>query len=319
MREFHSFLQPMIGQFIEYRQVSNKWCPNNEANLYYFDVFCKNNFPTVDTLQQEMVDIWCATRPTETNHSRNCRIFIVKIFVQFLNARGLSLVHPPEYLPESPSTYIPHAFTKAELATFFEACDSIGLKKHAWVCKARQITIPVFFRLLFSSGIRTNEARLLRTEDVDLETGVLSIVYSKGPNQHFVVLHDSMLQLMRNYDREIRKLITDRIYFFPTQSNGHYCREWVMDNFDLIWKSCGFGYATAYTLRHNYATANINRGVFEPEFGSKFTYLSKSMGHSTLESTKYYYSLVPEFAGILRKTSEASFNEIIPEVDEHEN
>lgn len=319
MREFHSFLQPMIGQFIKYRQISNKWCSSNEANLYYFDDFCKNNFPTVDTLQQEMVDSWCATRPTETNNSRNCRIFVVKTFVQFLHARGLSSVIPPEYLPESPSAYIPHAFTQVELAAFFQACDSIGLKKHAWVCKARQITIPVFFRLLFSSGIRTNEARLLRTKNIDLETGVLSIVSSKGPNQHFVVLHDSMLQLMRNYDREIRKLIVKRFYFFPTQSNGHYCREWVIDNFDLIWKSCGFGYATAYTLRHNYATANINQWVGEPKFGSKFTYLSKSMGHSTLESTKYYYSLVPEFAGILRKTSEASFNEIIPEVDKHED
>ncbi len=319
MREYHSFLSSLIGEFIEFRKSSQNWNSTNEANLHYFDVFCKNEFPIAKFLQQEMVDMWCEKRPSETNNSRNCRILVVKNFVQFLNARGLSQVNPPEYLPKSPSTYIPHVFVKAELAGFFEACDKIRLKKNSWVSKARQIIMPVFFRLLFSSGIRTNEARMLRTKDIDLETGVLSIVTSKGSNQHFVVLHDSMLQLMRNYDREIRKLIADRIYFFPTQSNGHYCREWVLDNFDRIWKSCGFSYATAYTLRHNYATVNINRWVDEPKFGSKVTYLSKSMGHSTLESTKYYYSLVPEFAGVLRETSEGSFNEIIPEVAEYED
>ena len=54
-------------------------------------------------------------------------------------------------------------------------------------------------RLLFSSGIRTNEVRLLLRENVDLKRGILDIQYSKGHDQHYIVLHDSMLEIMRRW------------------------------------------------------------------------------------------------------------------------
>ena len=78
-------------------------------------------------------------------------------------------------------------------------------------------------------------------------------------------------------------------------------------------------YATAYELRHHYATENINQWIGEGfEFDSKLLYLSKSMGHSTLESTRYYYSLVPTMADILEKMSGRDFDDIVPEVDDEE-
>ena len=69
-------------------------------------------------------------------------------------------------------------------------------------------------------------------------------------------------------------------------------------------------------LRHHYATENINRWVNEGfGFNAKLFYLSKSMGHSVLESTKYYYSLVPGMADILEEKTGMDFESIIPEVD----
>jgi len=38
------------------------------------------------------------------------------------------------------------------------------------------------------------------------------------------------------------------------------------------------------------------------------------MGHTTLESTKYYYSLVPKIADILKEKTELDFKNIVPEV-----
>ena len=57
------------------------------------------------------------------------------------------------------------------------------------------MSVPVFFRLLYSSGIRTNEARLLLKENVDLRRGILDIQYSKGHDQHYIVLHDGRIFL----------------------------------------------------------------------------------------------------------------------------
>lgn len=43
------------------------------------------------------------------------------------------------------------------------------------------------------------------------------------------------------------------------------------------------------------------------------------MGHSTLESTKYYYSLVPAMADILEEKTGMDFENIVPEVDYEES
>lgn len=101
--------------------------------------------------------------------------------------------------------------------------------------------------------MRTTEARLLRREDVCLEDGIVNIRYSKGYNQHFVVLHDSMLELMKRYDVAISKLVPERIFFFPTSSNSGYNGAWVTRIFRKCWYKKNEAYATAYELRHHYA------------------------------------------------------------------
>ena len=183
----------------------------------------------------------------------------------------------------------------------------------------RKITVPVFFRLLYSSGMRTTEVRLLRIEDVNLENGVINIRFSKGFNQHFTVLHDSMLELMRVYDSAISKLVPNRVYFFPKNADKGFSDQWVRYFFRILWDQNNNIYATAYELRHNYAIENINcwigRGLGEH---MKLLALSKSMGHSNMESTKYYYSLVPGLSDIMGQVTNDTFNEIIPNITNNE-
>jgi len=42
------------------------------------------------------------------------------------------------------------------------------------------------------------------------------------------------------------------------------------------------------------------------------------MGHATIESTKYYYSLVPAISNIIEKQIGSNFNELIPEVKNYD-
>lgn len=78
-------------------------------------------------------------------------------------------------------------------------------------------------------------------------------------------------------------------------------------------------HATAYEFRHHYAVMNINRWIGQGfGFDDKLLYLSKSMGHTTIESTKYYYSIVPGFVQILEELTEDGFDWIIPEVPDDE-
>lgn len=157
---------------------------------------------------------------------------------------------------------------------------------------------------------------MLRIEDVDLCHGIINIRYSKGHVQHYIVLHDSMVELLKIYDVAIRKQYSHRAYFFPAKNNTFHQSQWVSTNFRKLWNEYNSSHAIAYELRHHYAIENINRWTNEGfGFDEKLLYLSKSMGHSTLESTKYYYSLVPGMANILEKKTGRDFESIVPEVN----
>lgn len=294
MSRFQSFLTPLMEAFIAFQKASGRWNETYEHNLFLFDSYCKQSFPEAETLTQEIVDGWCAQRTTETNNSCRTRIYVISNFVRYLRDREMADVVGPNIPKMGPRTYVPHAFTEFELECFFKACDSLPSTPRTLVVLTRRIVVPVFFRLLYSSGIRTNEARMLHVDDVDLVQGVISIRHSKGASQHFVVLHGTMLDLLRRYNAAIQALHPGREYFFPAAKGSSLTNGWVVYNFRQLWYKHNKPHAMAYELRHNYAVGNINQWIGEGfEFYSKLVYLSKSMGHSSLESTKYYFHLVP--------------------------
>lgn len=312
MSEYVSLLASLIESFALFQRASDRFSKTYADNLRYFDKHCKATYPEESDLTQEMVDTWCRQRDTENNNSCRTRICPVVGLVRYLRDRGKTEILEPMLPRKERRTYIPHAFTEMELTNFFRACDEIS-KLDNRSSKLQKLSVPVLFRLLYSSGIRTCEARLLRTEDVDLTNGVLNIRLSKGIAQHYVVLHDSMQSLMKQYDSAVSKIYPDRVYFFPARSGSHHNRYWIEYNFEQSWKKYNTAHATAYELRHNYAIENINSWTNEGfNFDTKFFYLSKSMGHSNIEGTKYYYSLTPVMADILE--SHSTDNDIIPEV-----
>jgi integrase len=321
MSNFRSSIAPLIQSFIRYRKASDHWNESSyEPNLLIFERYCLKNYPEFTELTQEMVDNWCRQRDTELNESCRTRIGSVVGFVRYLKERGLTSIHEPVIPKKECRAYIPHAFTEQELTNFFRECDILGAHPRNEPVLTRKLTVPVFFRLLYSSGIRTTEARLLRKIDVDLEHGILDIRYSKGRNQHYIALHDSMLELMRQYDIAIKKIHPDRTYFFPARKDTFHKRSWVYENFHDIWYGVNKAHAIPYELRHHYAVENINRWAgLGVTFNDKLLYLSKSMGHTTIESTKYYYSIVPGLSQILSEKTETGFDWIIPGVEDDEN
>ena len=321
MSQLRSNFSNLIEQFIEYRKVSGSWNEiNYGVNIRLFDHFCADNYPASMVLTQVMVDAWCAKRTTETNCSHGTRTQVIRTFINHLRNRNLTDVLPPVKLKPEPSTYIPYAFEEEELKRFFRSCDSIKPYQGRRASVIRKFTIPVFFRLLYSTGMRTTEARLLKRDNVDLVRGIINIQKSKGYDQHYIVMHDTMTNLMREYDRAITKLQPFREYFFQSDyKDTHYSNFWVSDNFRTLWNEANDAATSpvAYDIRHHYAIENINSWIDDGfEFNDKLQYLSKSMGHSSIEATRYYYSIVPRLADTLRDKTESGFNAIVPEVSD---
>ncbi|MDR2571596.1 MAG: tyrosine-type recombinase/integrase, partial [Oscillospiraceae bacterium] len=206
MNEYISCFAIMIEPFVAYRKASETWSVWYGDEMRKFDRHCRKEYPEAKIPTQEMIDNWCKQRDGEKNNSCITRCYIIVAMIKYWQLRGMTALNLPTLPRHERSTYIPHAFTEEELVKFFKACDSMP-SSVAPNLRARKIIVPVLFRLLYSSGIRTTEARLLRVSNVDLDHGVLNIQQSKGSNQHYVALHDSMTELLRRYDTEIRKII----------------------------------------------------------------------------------------------------------------
>lgn len=318
MKSYRSGFAEYIKNFVAYREASGVW---NDVSygvcLGLFDQFCADNYPKGAPLSQEMVDKWCAKRETELNRSRNARIRVVRAFIKYLRERGLTFVEEPVLLKAEAKSFVPHAFTEDELRRFFAACDDVPTD-NSFSSKIQHLTCPVFFRLLYSSGIRTTEARLLKRIDFDQTHGVLSIRNSKGYDQHYVALHETMTALLSQYDEVISEIQPGRTFLFESPKGGNYKRTWVTDTFNTLWAKSNPSStrATPYQLRHHYAVVNINSWNGEDgfEFSDRLLYLSKSMGHRAIASTLSYYSLVPRLADTILEKTETGFNSIVPEV-----
>lgn len=324
MRKYISFLSETISKFIDFMIASQHWSDSYALYLSLFDKYINKHYPKSKELTQEMVDAWCKPRKTEAANSCLARTNVVIAFIRYMQKRGLTKVKEPDRPKQQKCTHIPHAFTKDELTMFFYACDHIkvspGRKDYA-VKMIRKLILCVVFRLMLCAGLRPNEARKLRRSDVDLKHGVLNIVMTKGHDQHYAVVHESMLQILREYDHRMDKLIPDRMYFFPKGKDNFRSGKWLREQFSKIWKSANPAtHAIPYDFRHNYAIENINSWT-DTGFGfyDKLYYLSKSMGHCNVEHTKYYYSIVPRMADLLEEKSGKGFDELIPEVDEDED
>lgn len=311
-------LTAMYKAYLKYREMSGLK-ESTIFGLVQFHRDCNKHFPNQIYLTIDMVDIWIAKRDNETDGSNRSRIASIIGFLKFIHKRGWIDFEVPLVQKVKKANPIPHAFTEDELKNFFRACDELRDGPTLNV-KLKKIEVPVFFRLLLSSGMRTTEGRLLKCKNVNLKTGVITIQHTKGYNEHIIVLHDTMRSLLVKYESVICHLVPGREYFFPAVNDKCHWNKWVFDCFREMWFKYNRAKTVPYALRHNYAIENINKwNNIGYEVHDKLVALSKSMGHSTLQSTLYYYSLVPKLHKVIEDLSGNMYNYLIPDLPDEED
>lgn len=216
-----SVVSEMLEKYISYlKMLAPKICDTTHKNLIRFNNFCARTYPEANVLTDEIVSSWCDRRFSEKCKSRNTRVLPISQFLRYAVRHNWTKVSVPIFLPRGGNKpRIPHIFTEDELADFFNA--TILVHKPVNISdfdfKLRRMQIPVFFRLLLSTGMRTNEARLLDCEDIDLKNGIIDIKHTKGWAQHRVALHPSIWELLKRYDHTVKSYYRREKYFFLLQ------------------------------------------------------------------------------------------------------
>lgn len=318
MVAFKSLFAQQMEDFIQYKISLGYSRSSYEKFLALFDCFCLRNYPAERLLTQQLVMQWVRLRPNETANGLKRRAIAIREFGKYLNAIGTEAYLPHPEMIGPPKPFYPYLFSDDELAAFFGAADTIPPHK---LSPYREYVVPVLFRLLYCCGLRPHEVRLIRSDDINLETGSIYIRDTKRHRDRIVMMSHDMQALCQKYDTRMRAVLHNRDYFFLSPQGTSYPVNWVQNQFRFCWKKAGihtFRGATrprVYDFRHNYATRTLMMWLEEGrDLYTWLPYLSTYMGHSELSCTAYYIHLLPERLVGTSAIDWARFANLIPEV-----
>ena len=157
--------------------------------------------------------------------------------------------------------------TKEELSTFFNVCDNFKFR--------------TIFMLVYGSGLRIGEIANLRVEDIDSKNMRIFVRAGKGNKERYTILPKQSLDMLREYWRKYRQH-KRRGRIFLSESGKAITVGVIREHFRKYRKKAKINEkATLHTLRHNFATDLIERGV-------TLIQVKELMGHSNIRSTMEY-------------------------------
>ena len=116
------------------------------------DAFFDKNNLLDKCITKELCDSWCSKKNHESVTNQASRISIMRVFCRYLNDIGYPAYVPHKGITRKPARYNPHIYTDDELKRFFSAVDKS--QSVPAECLYRGNVMPVFFRILYTSGMR---------------------------------------------------------------------------------------------------------------------------------------------------------------------
>lgn len=320
-KEYASIFSDDLYGFIEYRKKLGLNTHSTEQYLGCFDLYCCLSPPSEPILSKQLVDRWFRDEIDNGYRDMGGRGRAIRQFAKYLNALGKKAYVVPTHLFRTGNTsFAPYILSNKELAAFFNAADQI----EAWHCgdKFAPVVAPVIFRLMYTSGLRPQEACELSDNDVNLFNGQIDIRINKRKKERIITVSDDMLFLLNEYARQKEHHFMRSSFFFPridgskytSQQLGKLCdRCWIMANPDK--SPSELPRLRPYDFRHAFATTVLQKWLDEErDLYNMLPYLRSYMGHEHIEDTMYYIHILPDRLIKSPKVNWAAIDSTVPEV-----
>jgi integrase len=283
---------------VEKRAVGFKYVAE-ERVLTRFAAFCRTEFGELDAPTQASVEAWIAAARRRGVRPATAQALVapVRELARWLGRRGISAyVLPTGTLPR-PARYVPHIFTDPELAALFSQTDRCHYDSQV---PFRHLVMPVLFRTIYGCGLRASEARLLRTDDVDLDAGILRIRDAKGGKDRQVPVSQPLGVRLADYHARVGGRRGGE-WFFPGRAGQSLTLGNIEKNFRrFLWQARishgGRGHGPrVHDLRHTFVVNNLRSWFARGEdVGALLPVLQTYLGHASIADTAYYLRLTAE-------------------------
>jgi site-specific recombinase XerD len=146
-------------------------------------------------------------------------------------------------------------------------------------CSTDNLKHRVLMCLIYSSGLRMDEARRLKWKDIDRSRMQILVRQGKNRKDRYVVLSGYILQGLEKYYRQYKP----QVYVFNGNKRGEPMGrrsfQWIIN--EVVRKSGLKKEVTCHTLRHTFATHLLEDGV-------DILTIKEQLGHSKIQTTLIY-------------------------------
>lgn len=326
--KFKSFFADSILSFLDEKRAMGYKYTTQERNLLSFDSFLASKYPDAQSLDKTVLFDWCTPRAGEHPKTLEGRVVPVREFCKYLRQTGVEAYEIPKgMLPHCPR-YQPYIYSSDEIKRIIRQADCMEKARGS---RYRHLVIPALLRILYGCGLRIGEACTLKSGDVDLEQGIITIKNGKLGKDRLVPVSPSLLEYLKSYKENIPLLFDEESWFFPSKHGRHFSCNAVNENFhELLWKAgirdCGHdntgrhsGGPRLHDFRHTFAVRCMKRWVLEgKDIRACLPVLQAYLGHASIKETAYYLHLTADlFPDIICKVEDV-FRDVIPGGEQNE-
>ena len=315
---FSSSLAPAIEGLIQEKRASGYMYNSNADVLKELDTFCIKNGYDAETVTKSLSDAWAVQRETEGISARNIRVSNLRQVSKYLISIGTESYMPQ--MLQSTESKIAHVLTSEERKEIFGCLNRLIIKKKD---KRLLEECRVIFRLYYCCGLRLSEPLRLTWNDIDCDSGRITILQSKGYKDRVVWVTPDVAEMIRKYHEYISAECPNETLVFPGAKNGkpvnkvtvraYFQRTLALTSYATISNP-----PTIKSFRHTFVVDRLNTWMENGEnIEDKLPYLSKYLGHNSIHESLYYYHQVSEAFRIIHDRDKTS-DIVIPEVNESE-
>jgi len=320
MRTYRSVLSRYITGLIEQKQSCGYRYEYEGYILEAFDRFCLSCNHDTETITRNLVMAWAIQRPTEGKNYRNQRVSFVRQLSLYMRSLGIETYIPGHFA--SATTPAPHILSSKQLQGFFSAVDAYSPSQPSF--SRLTPTYQVLFRLFYCCGLRLSEGCFLERSEVDLSTGLLHILQSKGRKDRTVFMSPDVTHMCAVFDTYIDRILPNRQWFFPGGKEERPFEKTSLDRkFTQFWEKTPFAgkvdrKPTVQSLRHTFVVNKMNEWMqADVDTAVMMPYLSRYLGHSSIAETQYYFHTIERAFPVVRGHDTVS-SSVIPEVTAYE-
>ena len=228
------------------------------------------DLPPQEWKEQQIIDYMLYLQKVHQASRSKCRLFAQSVAFFFRNILKRPYDLPSKLYPRK-EFKLPTVLTVEEVKQLLAHC--ITLKQRCLI------------ELLYSSGIRLEELRLMKMRDIEASQNRIRVNAGKGRKDRFSILSQKCLESLRNY--YLKHEVKPKVYLFEGQIAGSpmHARS-IQHSVNEVYQKAGLGHKThkVHALRHSFATHLLDNGV-------DIHTIKELLGHSKIETTMVYLHL----------------------------